>query len=162
MDTKRGCILNKYKKEILEHQLNFIKFAESLYSLSENQWRTQIEEGKWTIAEIMGHFKPWDEFVIKKRLPFLFSDVELPKGPDAEKVNSESSSISRKESKKETLTNFISIRKELYDHILQIPDELWQKQFHIGKSQLSLYEYFNGLAKHDRHHYKQIKNIIHA
>ncbi|WP_419893827.1 hypothetical protein [Oceanobacillus kimchii] len=85
--------MNKYKKDIMNHHLNSIEFVKSLASLSEIEWRTQIEEGKWTIAEIIGHFKPWDEFVIKNRLPYIFSDIELPKGPDTEKTNSESASI---------------------------------------------------------------------
>ncbi|WP_029425025.1 hypothetical protein [Alkalibacillus haloalkaliphilus] len=65
--------MNKYKNDILDHHLNAIEFAESLYSLSEKQWRTQIKEDKWTIAEIMGHFKPWDEFVIKKTVYLIYS-----------------------------------------------------------------------------------------
>lgn len=152
--------MNKYKKEISNHHLNSIEFVKSLDSLSEIEWRTQIEEGKWTIAEIIGHFIPWDEFVIKYRLPYIFSDIELPKGPDTEKTNSESASISRKENKQETINKFISIRKELYEAIIKIPDNCWEKKISIGKTEIILYEYLNGLAEHDCHHFEQIKNTV--
>jgi hypothetical protein len=150
--------MNKYKQEILDHQISAMEFVKSLSFLSEDQWRTPIQEGKWTIAEIIGHFKPWDEFVIKHRLPYLFSAEELPKGPDAQKINLESAASSREESMRDTLNKFILMRKEFYEEILNIPDELWEREFYIGSSKLSLYEYLKGLADHDCHHFEQIKN----
>lgn len=152
--------MNKYREKILTHYLNSIEFVKSLDSLSEIEWRSQVEEGKWTIAEIIGHLIPWDEFVIKYRLPYIFSNIEIPKGPDAEKTNSESASISRKENKQVTIKRFISIRKELYEAILQIPDNCWEKKISIGKTEMFLYEYLNGLVEHDCHHFEQIKNKI--
>lgn len=44
--------MNKLKVEILKHQLNSIEFVKSLEDLSEQEWRTQIAEGRWTLAEI--------------------------------------------------------------------------------------------------------------
>ncbi|WP_147803864.1 DinB family protein [Alkalicoccus halolimnae] len=150
--------MNKYKKDILDHQIKSIEFVKSLHSISEDQWRTPVKEGKWTIAEIIGHFKPWDEFVMKHRLPYLFSAGELPKGPDAQKINVESAAVSRIKSKQETLDTFIITREKLYGELLQIPDELWEREFSIGTSKLNLYDYLRGLAAHDCHHFEQIKN----
>ncbi|WP_183163905.1 DinB family protein [Alteribacter keqinensis] len=150
--------MNKYKVEISKHQLDSITFVKSLEELSEKEWRTEIEEGKWTIAEIIGHFKPWDEFIIHKRLPYLFSKDELPKGPDSKKMNLDSAAISRRENQLTTIENFISTRNELYKKINEIPDEYWVKNFTIGETTLSLYEYLKGLAQHDCHHFRQIKN----
>jgi DinB superfamily len=152
--------VNKNKQEALEHLLNSIEFVRQLGSLTENEWRTPIEEGKWTIAEIVGHFLPWDEFILEFRLPYIFSDAELTKGPDAEKTNSESASISRKETKQETIHKFISIRKEIYEQLLDVPDDCWEKKILIGKSEMYFHDYLKGLADHDRHHFEQIKNTL--
>ncbi|QHE52822.1 DinB family protein [Pontibacillus sp. HMF3514] len=152
--------MNKFKKVIINHHLESIQFVKSLDCLSEKEWRTQIEDNKWTIAEIIGHFKPWDEFVIHKRLPYLFSDSALPKGPNSENLNTESASISREQSKEATINEFISIREKLYKAINIIPDQQWEKKFSIGETELSLYEYLNGLAKHDIHHFEQIKKVL--
>lgn len=153
-------LLNKFKEEIINHHLESIQFVKSLNCLSEKEWRTKIEDNKWTIAEIIGHLKPWDEFVIHKRLPYLFSDSELPKGPNSEKMNAKSASISRKQSKQVTINELISIREKLYEVIKIIPDQQWKKKFSIGETELSLYEYLNGLAKHDIHHFEQIKKVL--
>ncbi|KGX85222.1 DinB family protein [Pontibacillus marinus] len=152
--------MNKFKEEIINHHLETMKFVNSLQRLTDKEWRTQIEDNKWTIGEIIGHFKPWDEFVIHKRLPYLFSNSELPKGPNAEKMNSESASISRGQSKEVTINEFISIREKLYEAIKIIPDQQWEKKFLIGETELSLYEYLNGLAKHDSHHFEQVKKVL--
>ncbi|MBA4495330.1 DinB family protein [Paenactinomyces guangxiensis] len=152
--------MNKFKQEILQHQLNSIEYVKSLNTLSEKEWRAQIHEGKWTVAEIIGHFIPWDEFVLHKRLPYLFSEHELPKCPDSEKTNEKSASISREQNKRVTIDNFVSTRKALYKAIDEIPNDRWEVKFSIGKTTLSLYEYFKGLAQHDLHHFEQIKNTI--
>lgn len=59
------------KHQIISHYEKAIVFVESLASITEEQWRTSIVSGKWTVAEVIGHLTPWDEFVIKHRLPFL-------------------------------------------------------------------------------------------
>ncbi len=153
--------MNKHKQEILQHQLYTIEYVKSLNTLSELEWRTQILKGKWTVAEIIGHFTPWDEFVLHKRLPFLFYKHALPKSPDTEKTNEKSAMISREQNKRVTIDNFVSTRIALYKAIDEIPTEHWEVKFIIGKTTLSLYEYFKGLAQHDLHHLEQIKNTIH-
>ncbi|MFJ7954496.1 DinB family protein [Lysinibacillus sp. NPDC096418] len=159
--NKRDDLVNRFKEEIIKHQIDSIEFVKSLNALSEKEWRTQIEDGKWTVAEIIGHFKPWDEFILHERLPYLFSEHELPKGPESGKTNAESATISRAEKQQVTIDKFISSRKELYKAIVEIPNDRWAEKFSIGNTTLSLYEYFRGLAQHDHHHFDQIKNSIH-
>ncbi len=152
--------MNKLKEEIIQHKLYSIEFVQSLNMLSEKEWRTQTGEGKWTVAEIIGHFVPWDEFVLHKRLPYLFSDDELPKSPDSEEMNARSASISREQTKQTIIDHFVSTRKVLLKAINEISNNHWEAKFSIGKTTLSLYEYFQGLAQHDLHHFEQIRNTI--
>ncbi|GAA0343678.1 hypothetical protein GCM10008967_37660 [Bacillus carboniphilus] len=112
------------------------------------------------MAEIIGHFAPWDEFVLHKRLPYIFTEHTLPKGPDAESTNEKSATISREQDKQVTIDHFVSLRKALYKAIDEIPDDRWEGEFSIGKTTLSLYEYFKGLAQHDLHHFEQIENSL--
>ncbi|MFC4559271.1 DinB family protein [Virgibacillus kekensis] len=152
--------MNKYKEEILQHQVKSLDFVNSLLVLSEEEWRTPIEKGKWTIAEIVGHFQFWDEFIVHKRLPYLFSITELPKVPDSDKINAESAELSRAEVKHKTIKRFITARERLCEVITEIPDKDWERKFTIGTTTLSLYDYLNGLAEHDRHHFNQIERVI--
>lgn len=152
--------MNKYKNEIIRHYLETIDFGKSLHSLSEEQWRTPIEEGKWTVAEIIGHFHPWDKLVLEQRIPYFFSEKTMPKAPDSRAVNKLSAEAARNEEKEQTINKFINSRSALCLAVDEISDAYWEKLFTIGKTTLSIYDYFHGLAKHDNHHFKQITNRL--
>lgn len=132
---------------------------ESLANITEEQWRTPLGPGKWTVAEVIGHLTPWDEFVVNQRLPFLFTEESLPKGPDVEEMNANAAMNSRTQSKEETVADFINQRQRLIDALYQIVDEQWRQPFTIGASELTLYGYFASLVEHDLHHFSKIQNI---
>ncbi|MFE3575305.1 DinB family protein [Lysinibacillus sp. NPDC059133] len=148
------------KHQIISHYEKSIVLMESLVSITEEQWRTSIGPGKWTVAEIIGHLTPWDEFVVKQRLPFLFTEESLPKGPTVEEMNTSAARNSRAQSKGETIANFIHQRHQLMDALYQIVDQQWQQPFTIGASELTLHRYFTSLVDHDLHHFSQIQRVL--
>ncbi|MED3803419.1 DinB family protein [Lysinibacillus xylanilyticus] len=147
------------KHQIISHYEKSIVFVESLANITEEQWRTPLEPGKWMVAEVIGHLTPWDEFVVNQRLPFLFTEEGLPKGPDVEEMNANAAMNSRTQSKEETVADFINQRQRLIDALYQIVDEQWRQPFTIGASELTLYGYFASLVDHDLHHFSQIHNM---
>ncbi|MFC0416511.1 DinB family protein [Cytobacillus solani] len=148
------------KQNILLHYEQSIQWVKGLEQLSEEQWRTPIKEGKWSVAEIIGHLIPWDMFIIKDRMPYFFKDIDLPKGPDAQALNDQAASESRVRTKEETIERFAATRKTLLSALQEMNDDLWSKELIIGKSTLSLAAYFQGMVEHDNHHFEQIKNVI--
>jgi len=148
------------KDIILNHHLNAVKWVESLLEVSEELWRKPIAENKWTVAEVVGHLVFWDEFVLNNRIPYFFTDKEMPKSLDVEEVNRQAAYESRNSSKKEIIRKFMTARKQIIDEIKNFEDNLLSKEFSIGTRQLTLYEYFNGLAEHDNYHFDQIKQIM--
>lgn len=148
------------KHQIISHYERSIVFVESLAGITEEQWRTPIEPGKWTVAEVIGHLTPWDEFVFNQRLPFLFIEGSLPKGPDVGEMNASAARNSRARSKDETIANFIHKRHQLIDALYEIVDEQWQQPFTIVASALTLYSYFTSLVDHDLHHFSQIQTVL--
>ena len=137
-----------------------VEWVRNLEDLSEAQWRTSIAKGKWTIAEIIGHLPAWDQFIIDQRLPYLFNDRTLPKGPEVNELNEQSSIESRRKSKKEIILKFITVRRSLIITINNIEDSLWDKQIEIGEHKLSLFEYLKGMVEHDEHHFNQIQQVL--
>lgn len=148
------------KHQIISHYEKSIVFVESLANITEEQWRTPLEPGKWTVAEVIGHLTPWDEFVVNQRLPFLFTEEGLPKGPDAEEMNANAAKNSRAQSKEETIANFINQRQQLIEALYQIADQQWQQPFTIGASELILHSYFANLVDHDLHHFSQVRKYL--
>ncbi len=150
----------KNKENLLIHFENSIDWVKKLKELTENQWRTPIAEGKWTIAEVIGHLTPWDQFLIEQRLPFLLQDKALPKSPDENEINQQAATLSQMKTKDEIIEEFILNRRKLIIAVNNIPVEMWEKEFNIGTSSLTLYTYLLGFKEHDEHHFEQIEKVL--
>ncbi|MFL0506535.1 DinB family protein [Ureibacillus sp. 179-F W5.1 NHS] len=152
--------MHKNKEQLLMHYENSIEWVKTLLNLSETQWRTPIAKDKWTIAEIIGHFPAWDQFVLKKRIPYFFTHQELPKAPDENELNDQSSKVSKEKSKEEIIEDFIAERRRMVIAINNIEDELWDQQIKIGETSLTISDYLSGFIEHDIHHFKQIEELL--
>lgn len=159
---KEGDQLQQDKTYVIKHYKKSLDWIDNLRGLSEAQWRMPIEPGKWSVAEVIGHLPPWDKFVLNHRIPFLFTDERLPKGPDVAHLNTMAAKKSREQTMEETLNDFISTRRQLLQDIQQWTDEQWQQSFKIGQSEMTIIDYFVGLINHDLHHFSQIQNVIHV
>ncbi|CAG9621276.1 DinB family protein [Sutcliffiella rhizosphaerae] len=148
------------KEIIIRHHEAAIAYAHSLKCISNAKWRTSIGDGKWTVAEVIGHLIPWDEFILEHRIPFLFSKSDLQKAPNVEVLNAESASNARNCEKDILLERFINSRKAVLEKVKQIPSDSWESNIDVGKTSLSLYDYFQGLVKHDLHHFTQIDKVL--
>ena len=150
----------KEKSEIVAHYQNFITFIHSLKFIDENLLRKPIGEGKWSIIEIVGHFYPWDEFVLQQRIPFLFTGEHLPKAPNVDELNDQSSLHARTVAVENTLERCVHVRQELLSQLKQVPEDDWLIPIQINQSTLTFYEYLKGLMEHDIHHLNQMKSSI--
>lgn len=152
--------LLKAKLEILDHQNNFINFVQELKKFDYNLLREPISAGKWSPIEIIGHFYPWDEFIIKNRIPYILTKRPLPASPNADSLNKKSAHLARHESVQNTLEKCIHIRTDLIETLNTIPEETWLVEFKINQSTLSPYVYLKGLMEHDIHHLNEIKKYV--
>ena len=146
--------------QIIAHYKESITWINRIRKIPEDIWRKQIAKGKWTIAEVIGHMIPWDEFVLHKRLPYLLTPLPLPKSPDVDWLNQQSSIESRNRPKEETIQLFIAVRKSLIGQLNDISDEVWTNEFLLGNQTISFYNYMSGLAEHDIHHFRQIQSTL--
>ncbi len=145
--------MNPDKKKVLVHYEKSIVWVKNLVNVTEEQWRTPIALGKWSVAEVIGHLIPWDEFLVSKRIPFLFTEDNLPKSPNVKEMNAHAAHSSRLQSKEETIEKFVNGRQHLTNALHHLTDEQWQQSLHIGGSKLTLYRYFSGLMDHDLQHF---------
>lgn len=152
--------MNQNKEEILMHYENSIHFIKNLVNLTEEQWRTPIAQGKWTIAEVIGHIEPWDQFLLNQRLPYLFEDAVLPKGPEVEVVNHHSSIKSKVQKKEEVISGLIAVRRSLVIVMNNIEDGLWEREIKVNQTTLTVTGYLKGFVEHDEHHFKQIQTVL--
>jgi len=138
--------------EIIEHHKQFLNFVHELSKLNEHVLRQPMQEGKWSIIEIIGHFQPWDQFIIKQRLPFIFTNEEIPPSPKVEEVNATAASGARNNPINVTLEHFITTRTQLLDLLSSLPEDVLYKQ--------NFYDYIKGLMSHDLHHKRVVEVFL--
>ncbi|MCM2987212.1 DinB family protein [Bacillus safensis] len=148
------------KDTVIQHYEHSIEWAKSLMEVTDEEWRRAIADGKWSTAEIIAHFVPWDEFILKARLKEFGNDQPLPQAPDVHKMNQQSAERARKEKKSETIVRFIAVRTELLQEMKKIEPSRWNELFFIGQTKLTLLRYFQGLIEHDIHHMKQVTKLL--
>lgn len=157
--NKRGESNIKPKERILGHYKRSIQFVSKLDGLDDKQWLMPLAIGKWSTCEIIGHFF-WDQFLIEKRLPELLLESEKVVTPKVHEANAIAASMSKEKMKGEVIQEFIEERKRLLTFIDELSLEVFEHIFLIGKSHLTLSDYFDGLMDHDIHHFQQIKDFM--
>ncbi|MCY7671890.1 DinB family protein [Bacillus altitudinis] len=148
------------KDTVIKHYEHTLEWVQSLTEVTEEEWRSAIADGKWSIAEIIAHFVPWDEFILQDRLKKFWNNKALPQAPDVHEMNQQSAERARKEERSETIGRFIAVRTELLQEMKKIESSRWNASFLIGQTELTLSSYFQGLIKHDLHHMEQIKKVL--
>jgi uncharacterized damage-inducible protein DinB len=150
------------KQELLNHHKNVINIIDSLNQLTDDEWTSPIELGKWSIAEIVSHFIPWDEFIIESRLPFFRSNQSLPPAPNVEDLNKASSKKAKITSKEDTIKYFIETRSQLKNQIESLTENECGIEIVMGTKKITIIDYLSGMVEHDQHHIKQIKNYMNS
>jgi len=145
------------KQELLNHHKNVKNFIMSLNQLTDQEWQSPIAEGKWSIAEIVFHFIPWDLFIIESRLPFFRSNESLPSAPNVEKLNKTSAEKARLTSKEDTIKYFIETRTLLKNQIESLTDNECEIEIVLGTKKITIIDYLSGMVEHDLHHISQVK-----
>ncbi len=148
------------KESIIDHYEHSIEWVQSLTEVTEEEWHSAIADGKWSIAEIIAHFVPWDEFILHDRLKEFWNNKALPQAPDVHEMNQQSAERARKEERSETIGRFIAVRTKLLQEMKKIEASRWNTSFLIGQTELTLSSYFQGLIKHDLHHMEQVKQAL--
>ncbi|MFD2925150.1 DinB family protein [Halobacillus naozhouensis] len=148
------------KQQVIRHLEESIDWVQSLNQLPEESWRLPVEEGKWSVAEVIRHLALWDDFIIHKRLPYLFTSQNLPVVPDPEVINSKAAIQARNDSIEETVELFKQTRSELLEGLRDIEDIRYDESLTLKSRKESLYDYLKGIMEHDEHHFEQIKQVI--
>ncbi|WP_164931569.1 DinB family protein [Longirhabdus pacifica] len=156
MSLKRENILQQYD--------DFIHWGKTLRNVSEQQWLEPVEEGKWSTAEIVGHLTAWSSMLLENRLE-LFKPGHTLKvfTKNAEDVNTEAADSARNQfSQSELMNRYIQINTRIKHKLELIPEAHYSSSFYIGKNELTLSSYMQGIIQHEQHHQKQINTFIHA
>ena len=146
---------------IMKHQEGFINFIESLKKVDPDVLKRPIDEGKWSILEIVAHFIAWDEFIIEKRLPILFqTQSAFEQAPDEQFLNGRVPSLVETFASLDIINRVMELRQFIYDQLDKIEEEKWLESIPFGHQTTSLHHYFDHQKDHDIGHIDQINMAL--
>lgn len=148
------------KAEILAHFRASMKWIEGMKEWEEKNWRSPIAEGKWTVAEVIGHLGPWDRFFLNERLHPILESQPLVPYPGSDELNAQSATLAREQMSDQTIQEFLLGRQKMVDELSAVPEARWQEPFRIGEHETNLEQYFTELVEHDEHHFEQIRQAL--
>ncbi|RJO94607.1 DinB family protein [Exiguobacterium sp. RIT452] len=156
---KGETIMMITKHMLLTHYQETLDFVRGLEHISEDAWRTPYAEGKWTVAEIVGHLSPWDRFIVAERLPYVLADEPFRVTPDSQAVNEEAAKMSREQQRILTIDEFLVSRDRLRIAVDLIPEDRLTDTFTSKGKTISLLDFLGAMMQHDLHHQAQIKQV---
>ncbi|MFA1820211.1 DinB family protein [Virgibacillus oceani] len=143
--------LNEFEKTIGE--------ISKLKNVENDRLLDPIQEGKWSIREIVGHLYYWDKHNLESMVAKMTDGANLPPFPDHDQQNEEAIAYLNGESVNAIINSFIAMRKELIESISKVEDNT---RFTIGKGKrkFSAESFIKIFVKHDVYHLQQINKKI--
>src|SRR6476660_229432 len=139
--------MNKTIKQFEE----LIDQCKTYKELDEKLLATPINEGGWSIREIIGHLYGWDKYNLMYMVPNMRHGADLPEFPDHDDQNESVINRLQDHSVYEVIDLFLKNRKELIQMISSVNPE---DRFTIGgkKRAFSAESFLKIFVKHDVHH----------
>jgi uncharacterized damage-inducible protein DinB len=113
-----------------------------------------IQEGKWSVRDIIGHLFYWDKFILDHLVPHITNNAILHSLPDPKLLNQEAIKyIERYNSVISLIDEFSQTRKQVIEKMSCIENNI---KFTIGTNNFSKDSFITIFTEHDAHHLKQI------
>jgi uncharacterized damage-inducible protein DinB len=61
-EQRSDLSVSKDIKELIQSFEKWISFTQSMQKLPEEIWDSSLEEGKWTVRDIVSHMMLWDKY----------------------------------------------------------------------------------------------------
>jgi uncharacterized damage-inducible protein DinB len=140
-------------KLIVDYE-NAIPQVLKLKEIPESSLLKPIQEGKWSVRDIIGHLFYWDKYILDHLVPHITNNAILPPFPDINFHNQEAIKyIERYNSVISLIDAFSQTRKQVIEKMLCIENNI---KFTIGTGNFSKDSFITIFTEHDTHHMKQI------
>lgn len=126
-----------------------------------------IQEGKWTVSEIIAHILKWDEHLSDQVIPAVL-DGEGMEFPEFGPFNERAAAYARTITPGELIENAQDTRAHLISRLLELPKEVLERPVtsngetncpHTGLPYTLIY-IVGDFINHDTHHRKQIDGFL--
>ncbi|ALS28671.1 DinB superfamily metal-dependent hydrolase [Paenibacillus sp. 32O-W] len=141
----------------------WITFAEYLQSFPEQVWNSSIEEGKWTVRDIVSHMMMWDQYFYEEAIEKIAAGSEnvTVRHLNDDDFNSNAARFGRTMTTGELVGKTIDYRRKIIEAIKGMPEETLTREYPDGDGNLfQVVRYVKDFVWHDRHHMNPLKLLL--
>lgn len=141
------------KSQLLD---KFSRWNRFLLHIANMEWQTSIEEGKWTIHDIISHIMLWDKYFYEEAIyPIANGKPVTVSNLDFDAFNREAFEYGKTVTKDELIQLTTRYRNLLVETIQRFDDDTFSREYAEGK--FTVRSYLEDFIWHDQHHITQIK-----
>ncbi|WGU96356.1 DinB family protein [Paenibacillus dendritiformis] len=141
------------KSQLLE---KFSEWNRFVLQIAEMEWQTPIDEGKWTIHDIVSHMMLWDKYFYEEAIyPIANGKQVTVSHLDFDAFNREAIEYGKTLTKDELIALTTRYRNMLVDTIQRLDDDTFSREYAEGK--FTVKTYLQDFIRHDQHHITQIE-----
>ncbi|MNO72271.1 DinB superfamily protein [compost metagenome] len=145
--NNRSDLLNQFKE-----------WNEFVLEIIDLDWNTPIDEGKWTIHDVVSHIMLWDKYFYETTIEPIARDKTITlELIDFDFFNKNAVTYGMTKTKDELKESTVKYRNLILDCISSLDEVKYSQEFVDGR--FSLESYLKDFISHDRHHMMQIEEL---
>lgn len=141
---------------------SYVMDTEQLMGISNKQWTTKVEEGRWAVKDIIAHLMMWDEYFLEKAIAKIAHKEPLTlKHMEFEAFNARSVELCNDLTQMELLSKAMKVRNEIIRHLESISEVDFNLTYvDADGHDFVIAAYIEDFAEHDQHHWSQIHDYL--
>lgn len=152
----------KSKTALLEEFAYLNTFVETLRGIEESKWTAPIEEGKWSVRDIVAHMMLWDEYFLTEAIEKIAEGKPITyRKLNFDDFNQNAIEYAKTKTKNEIIDFTIQYRNRIIENLSSLSDEEFNKVHKDGDGNaFQARQYVLDFLWHDNHHIKQMKKFL--
>ncbi|SEN31154.1 DinB family protein [Paenibacillus sp. OV219] len=141
---------------------SMISFAASLRGLSNGEWTSPLEPGKWSTQQVIAHIMLWDRHFLREAITPIAAGTPLTfKHSNFDQFNENAATYAKSISHEELITACIEVRSELVGKLKSLNETHHNEVYRDGDGNpFTVLAYLEDFVDHDTHHKEQIERFI--
>lgn len=122
-------------------------------------WKIPLQEGKWTIHDVVCHIMLWDQYFYERMIQPIASDHPITvEHIDFDAFNAQAVAYGKDKTKDELIVLTVQSRNAILNCIRELDETVYANTYAEG--QFTFESYLKDFIWHDQHHMKQIQTRI--
>lgn len=143
----------------LDKYLELADWVKGLQGMDDSSWSTPLQEGKWSVREIIAHLLFWDRKVRDEMLPDMVEGADL-KFENIQQVNDAAAAYAQTVDRQELIEELVQTRSKLAEAFTEKFDP--ELRFKLEGHLVGFQGFLDDFVGHDKHHRKQVDEWLAA